>query len=47
MPDYNLIFRFLLWIILISFVTHRAYYTRKYQAGAADDSPPEEPGPGR
>ncbi len=42
MTGNDLIFRILLGVILLSFVSHRAYYTRKYQIDSEDtDSPPE------
>lgn len=43
MTENDLIFRILLAIILVSFVYHRAYYTRKYRADDQDDSPTDEP----
>jgi protein-S-isoprenylcysteine O-methyltransferase Ste14 len=47
MTGSELIFRVLLGVILVSFVSHRAYYTRKYQADGDDDSPIPESGPGQ
>ena len=42
MTENDLIFRVLLGLILISFVSHRAYYTRKYQVDSEDTSSPPE-----
>jgi protein-S-isoprenylcysteine O-methyltransferase Ste14 len=42
MTGNDLMFRVLLGVIIISFVSHRAYYSRKYQIASEDtDSPPE------
>jgi len=42
MVENDLIFRVLLGIIIVSFVSHRAYYTRKYQVDSEDtNSAPE------
>ena len=42
MVENDLIFRVLLGIIIVSFVFHRAYYTRKYQVDSEDtNSAPE------
>lgn len=38
MVENDLIFRVLLGIIIVSFVSHRAYYTRKYQVDSEDTS---------
>jgi protein-S-isoprenylcysteine O-methyltransferase Ste14 len=43
MTENDLIFRILLAIILVSFISHRAYYTRKYRVDDQDDSPTDEP----
>ena len=42
MVENDLIFRVLLGIIIVSFVSHRAYYTRKYQVDSEDTSSPPE-----
>jgi protein-S-isoprenylcysteine O-methyltransferase Ste14 len=41
----DLIFRVLLGIIIVTFVSHRAYYTRKYSVESNDSNSPTEPGP--
>lgn len=47
MTDDELIFRILLGVTLVSFVFHRAYYTRKYQVDVGEDSPTPASGPGQ
>ena len=43
MMDYDLIFRVLLAVILVSFTIHRGYYTRKYRAQGEQINPDEDP----
>ena len=45
LADTELIFRILLGIILVSFIAHRAYYTRKYKPGSKDSSASAETTP--
>lgn len=45
MADTELIFRILLGVILVSFIAHRAYYTRKYKPDSQDSSTTAETTP--